>query len=742
MRALCTSVLLVALSSSTWAVSVQIYPMSAPRCVYPTGALGASANGGVGPYSYQWSNGSTAAQIYDLPAGTYSVTVTDFNGEQASDQFTLVAEPLGIPSAFWLPGCPADSGLPTKRLLAYYSLNTFGMEPFSQGSVISGLADDYVYFGPSGPGGAGEVLNFEITDANGCGTEIELFIPADPVWPIPQVLAVDGSCSNGANGSISIFVPAEANGWSTGIRLYRENGLLVPWAGTTGTVPFNGGNFLANGLTAGTYHIVNVVDWGNENALLNTVFLGIDEACRDTLTVVVPDLGFTCGTLTGRAFIDANENCTQNGGEPNLQGTIIEVEPGPFYALTNSSGQYSMNLPYGTYTVNTVNPLYQEHCGVSTSPFSLSAVQPALTRNLPDTSLVGLDVSVMAGSGAARPGFEVAYAIDLKNLTGVLSGVASVTMTFDPNLTYLSSIPSPASVVGNTITWNTPSLAPFQFRSFRPRFQVPPDITLLGTVLTSTITGSVANPEADLSNNTYEHEVIVTGAYDPNDKLAQTSSRTSTSSYFIADDEWIDYTIRFQNTGTDTAFFVVITDTLPPNLDPGTFQAGVGSHNHSVQLLGQGILRWSFPNIMLPDSNINEPLSHGFVTFRIRPRLPLLPGDEIENIANIYFDYNPPVITEPSVLVATTGTGVADTGTGHVLHIFPNPADQLLTIVLPDASGPLWIEVHALDGRLVTAERAQGSTHSLSLEHLTMGAYIIQVRDAFGTAHHNRFIKQ
>ncbi|MBK7103469.1 MAG: DUF11 domain-containing protein [Flavobacteriales bacterium] len=77
------------------------------------------------------------------------------------------------------------------------------------------------------------------------------------------------------------------------------------------------------------------------------------------------------------------------------------------------------------------------------------------------------------------------------------------------------------------------------------------------------------------------------GGLRPNDKLATTSTRASDARYFIGQDEWIDYTIRFQNTGTDTAFFVVITDTLPSNLDPSTFHPGSSSHTHTVSISGQ-----------------------------------------------------------------------------------------------------------------------------------------------------------
>ncbi|HPW27127.1 MAG TPA: hypothetical protein PLY31_08320, partial [Tenuifilaceae bacterium] len=76
--------------------------------------------------------------------------------------------------------------------------------------------------------------------------------------------------------------------------------------------------------------------------------------------------------------------------------------------------------------------------------------------------------------------------------------------------------------------------------------------------------------EATLTNNTSQEEVSVTGSFDPNDKTARTSSGWSDTLYYIDVDTWVDYTIRFQNTGTDTAFTVVVTDTIPLRSDRDT----------------------------------------------------------------------------------------------------------------------------------------------------------------------------
>jgi uncharacterized repeat protein (TIGR01451 family) len=269
--------------------------------------------------------------------------------------------------------------------------------------------------------------------------------------------------------------------------------------------------------------------------------------------------------------------------------------------------------------------------------------------------------------------------------------------------------------------------------------QVPANINLLGTQLLSTASVITVNADGNSDNNSASVHRTITAAYDPNDKLATTSGG-NTSVWQLNEDEWIDYTIRFQNTGTDTAFTVIITDTLPSTLDPGSIIWGASSHAHSRLIQDQGTLKFTFPNILLPDSNVNEPLSHGFVGFRIRPRLPLLPGTTIENIANIYFDFNPPVITEPSVLVAEFSTGIqeaAHTPSG----IIPNPAADRIRMVDPlvAARARSW-SIIAMDGRIVRSGKGPFPSEGIDVTSLRSGTYALQLQ--LGTnVIHERFIK-
>ena len=135
----------------------------------------------------------------------------------------------------------------------------------------------------------------------------------------------------------------------------------------------------------------------------------------------------------------------------------------------------------------------------------------------------------------------------------------------------------------------------------------------------------------------------VTGSYDPNDKQAFPSGIGP--NHLVEPDWEIEYLIRFQNTGTDTAFTVVIRDTLSPHLNPSTVRPGAASHPYSWELTGTGALSFTFDNILLPDSNTNEALSHGYVSFKIEQEADIVPGTVFENTAFIYFDFNDPVQT-------------------------------------------------------------------------------------------------
>ena len=351
-----------------------------------------------------------------------------------------------------------------------------------------------------------------------------------------------------------------------------------------------------------------------------------------------------------------------------------------------------------------------------------------------------LDIQAAASSGPARPGFTYTVYTDALNNGGTVSGPLTRTLSFDPLLTYESASLPPTTVTANSLTWTgAAAVTGYDNSPISVQFTIPPDVQLLGTELTTTFTASQGGLETDLTNNTTTITRIITGSYDPNDKLVQPAGM-----FDLEIDTVLNYTIRFQNTGNDTAFTVVVRDTLPPQVDAATFRLGATSHPCTYSLTGSGIVTFTFANILLPDSNTNEALSHGLVDFSVRPMQPLALGQVITNTADIYFDFNPPIHTPEASVVVVDQTGIFTTATPGVLSVYPVPARSVLSAVLPEGFRPQMVMAIGMDGRRMPLARTatQRMNPEWNVEQLAPGTYVVQVTDAEGQRLTARFAKE
>ena len=136
---------------------------------------------------------------------------------------------------------------------------------------------------------------------------------------------------------------------------------------------------------------------------------------------------------------------------------------------------------------------------------------------------------------------------------------------------------------------------------------------------------------------------LVSAPYDPNDKTGFPTGLTT--NHYVLPNQQMDYMIRFQNTGNDTAFTVIIRDTLDPNLNIFTVTPLSASHPYTFRMHGPRVLEWRFDYIMLPDSGTDFEGSQGFVRFNVEQNPNLPNGTQFFNEAYIYFDYNDPILT-------------------------------------------------------------------------------------------------
>ncbi len=223
------------------------------------------------------------------------------------------------------------------------------------------------------------------------------------------------------------------------------------------------------------------------------------------------------------------------------------------------------------------------------------------------------------------------------------------------------------------------------------------------------------------------------GSFDPNDKQGYPAGLGD--EHLIEPGQDIEYLVRFQNTGTDTAFKVVVIDVLPPELDLTTVRPGAASHPYTYGVTPEGWLTFTFDNIMLPDSNTNEAASHGFVRFRASQRVGLGHGDVIENTALIYFDFNAPVQTNTykhrigQVFPWTTvGTKLPVFQQKTQVRIVPNPlTDSALLQVEGIEPGPLRLVLTDVSGKVLRLQTINGTGFEFQRGELQSGVYFFQI---------------
>jgi uncharacterized repeat protein (TIGR01451 family) len=224
---------------------------------------------------------------------------------------------------------------------------------------------------------------------------------------------------------------------------------------------------------------------------------------------------------------------------------------------------------------------------------------------------------------------------------------------------------------------------------------------------------------------------LVTGSYDPNDKRGFPLGVGN--NHNISPNQDIDYVIRFQNTGTDTAFTIIIRDTLSTDLDIFSIRSGISSNDYHFRIYGPRVLEWRFDNIMLPDSNVNEPASNGFVSFKVGQKPDLVPATTIENTASIYFDYNAPIFTNTSWHTIYEGFVITNQDKIELeenlnIKVYPNPTTGIIYI---DKSNKETILISVLDnlGRTVLTQQSREVITNLNINNLPKGIYYISINN-------------
>jgi uncharacterized repeat protein (TIGR01451 family) len=377
------------------------------------------------------------------------------------------------------------------------------------------------------------------------------------------------------------------------------------------------------------------------------------------------------GLASGKIFYDSNNNNLIDRLDAPFNGGIISNNLSS--GISNSSGNYFIPLSQTTDTIYSFTN--QKYTAIS--PLSLLAHPHDSTLNFLVTTIQGVnDLSIYTSmSSLPRPGFKQLKYLTCKN-EGTTAQQFTVKYIKESGTTILNTNPLANTISGDTLIWGFFTLPSFQ--SFRISILDSVSITdSIGRILTSRATINSAALDTFPANNISVFSMRVVNSVDPNEKSVE--PEIFTSSNFNSND-FLTYTIQFQNTGTAIAFNVWVEDTLSPMLDITTFQAIASSANYILNFRDENVISFWFYNLQLLDSNTSEPGSHGFVTFQIKPKSNWILGDSICNTAQIYFDYNDAVSTNSVCSILVQPNLSKEISASINQSVFPNPAQNKIFI--------------------------------------------------------------
>lgn len=440
--------------------------------------------------------------------------------------------------------------------------------------------------------------------------------------------------------------------------------------------------------------------------------------------------------ITGYVFKDVNTDCTKNISELGFANSMVKLydNANQFIGATSSgsNGLYNFNLSNGTYKVvlDTINKPFLVQCinpGIDSLVTLNSSQTVEDSVNFATICKPGFDLGIQSiyKTGAAFPGINHTITVVAGDMTqwnnmNCAAGIAgSVSFSVNGPIAYVGPVAGALTpnVTGNVYTYTVPdfglvnNLTDFKlFFSTNTSAQAGEMICVNATV--TPFAGDNYTP-----NNTFQYCYPVVNSYDPN--IKEVYPVEVSPNY----NDWLTYTIHFQNTGNAPAMNIRLEDELDSKLNPETFELINYSHYNVIDVTGNH-LTVRFPNIQLADSTSNQQSSIGFIQYRIKPKAGWI-TDTIKNSADIYFDYNSPIVTNTAKSYFVAPTAISKIEQNLDLSLYPNPTNS--SVFINSKTDFNKIEVCNVTGQILLSEKFIGKTYQLQLQNLVKGIYFIKV---------------
>lgn len=436
-----------------------------------------------------------------------------------------------------------------------------------------------------------------------------------------------------------------------------------------------------------------------------------------------------CGFNFLEVFLDDNGNGIQDAGEPNIDIGKIKVG-NQFLFFPNIQGRVSFFIDD--------NPGFIEYVA---EDFWEVTTDNAFTETnnlleVPDLIKIGikgkdnfLDVNSFLSFSqiVCNRNYNVKAIVKNEGTERI-----NANMRFTALGEYLPSWPLPSDTTNNSFLFEFGEILPGQSAEGYIRLVAPSIVDVdLNSVLELDYVVDITDQQGIISQDAGSYEFVFLCAYDPNDKQVFPSGVQDENFTLFEEDEF-EYLIRFQNTGNFPAQDVTVKDTLDENLDLSTFKLINASHELTRIRLEGSAIDFDFKNIFLPDSTNNEPESHGFIHFKVRTKEGLPENTRIENTAHIYFDFNPPIVTNTvfnTMVTMLPTSSVHEEGMTKDYSVYPNPVSNQVVLRQEHKLELLDYTITDLQGKILLSSTARSRETKIDVSDLTPGIYFIRINE-------------
>jgi hypothetical protein len=433
--------------------------------------------------------------------------------------------------------------------------------------------------------------------------------------------------------------------------------------------------------------------------------------------------GGNYNTITGTVTFDGNNNGCDNNDiyQPNIRVNINDgTNQGATF--TNNTGNYNFYAQTGSFVLTPAieNPTWFTFSPTTaTIPFANNNNNTATQNFCISANGIHPDVEiVIAPIFRSRPGFDATYKIVFKNKGNqTLSG--NVSFTYDDDvLDFVSATVVPNSQSVGTMSWNYTNLLPFESRSVEITLNVnapteTPAVNIGDVLNFSASVNPIAGDEIP-SDNTFTYTETVVGSYDPNDITCLEGDIVAPSEI----GNYLHYNIRFENTGTAAAEFVVVkVEVNQTDFDMNSLQI-MNSSDPVYARINRNIVEFIFQNIQL------ESGGHGNILLKIKSKNNLQVGDEVNKKADIYFDYNFPILTNDAETVFQSLNN-PDFQNDASISVYPNPTNGIVTVNCNNSIKS--IQSYDVQGRLLQTNLVNENQTSIDISNQAKGVYFLKI---------------